>query len=313
MGATKNVLLVESDSGNYSEKVHATNSLLVSGTMTAGNVPVVQEDGTVVWTAGAINTVSSVFGRTGAITAQSGDYTKAQVGLGNVENTAISTWAGSSNLTTVGTITSGAISGITGINNTPIGASTPASGSFSSVTIPSSTATPLTIDMDNYYYVTLRGNQNSSSIGLAFSPKNSVGSSVFSYFYAMHDRLMFQAPLSGYIAFGGNNGSGGLSEQVRIDSSGNLCISATSATGRLTVKASTSDGSTDALNLQDSTGGEVAAVDSDGNADFVSLRTDATNAWKLYGEDTTANSTECKLKVNVAGTDYWISAVKAAA
>lgn len=31
--------------------------------------------------------VSSVFGRTGAVTAQSGDYTKAQVGLGSVDNT----------------------------------------------------------------------------------------------------------------------------------------------------------------------------------------------------------------------------------
>ncbi|MFZ4774631.1 MAG: hypothetical protein ACOYM3_04665 [Terrimicrobiaceae bacterium] len=35
--------------------------------------------------------------------------TKAQVGLGNVENTALSTWAGSGNLTTVGTLASGAI------------------------------------------------------------------------------------------------------------------------------------------------------------------------------------------------------------
>ena len=34
------------------------------------------------------STVSSVFGRTGAITAQTGDYTKAQVGLDQVDNTA---------------------------------------------------------------------------------------------------------------------------------------------------------------------------------------------------------------------------------
>ena len=33
------------------------------------------------------NSVTSVFGRTGAVTAQSGDYTKAQVGLSNVDNT----------------------------------------------------------------------------------------------------------------------------------------------------------------------------------------------------------------------------------
>ena len=37
---------------------------------------------------GGGGSVDSVFGRTGAVTAQSGDYTKAQVGLGNVDNTA---------------------------------------------------------------------------------------------------------------------------------------------------------------------------------------------------------------------------------
>lgn len=52
--------------------------------------------------------VLSVFGRTGAVVAQAGDYSKSDVGLGNVENTALSTWAGSSNLTTVGTLTGGA-------------------------------------------------------------------------------------------------------------------------------------------------------------------------------------------------------------
>lgn len=36
---------------------------------------------------GGSGAVSSVFGRTGAVVAQSGDYTKAQVGLGNVDNT----------------------------------------------------------------------------------------------------------------------------------------------------------------------------------------------------------------------------------
>lgn len=36
---------------------------------------------------GGSGAVSSVFGRTGAVVAQSGDYTKSQVGLGNVDNT----------------------------------------------------------------------------------------------------------------------------------------------------------------------------------------------------------------------------------
>lgn len=38
--------------------------------------------------------------------------TKSSVGLGNVENTALSTWAGSSNITTVGTLSSPSFSGI---------------------------------------------------------------------------------------------------------------------------------------------------------------------------------------------------------
>ncbi|MDB2399675.1 hypothetical protein N9W01_00255 [bacterium] len=52
--------------------------------------------------------------------SQSGTYanlraqatTKGDVGLGNVENTALSTWAGSSNITTLGTVTSGDISAL---------------------------------------------------------------------------------------------------------------------------------------------------------------------------------------------------------
>ena len=52
--------------------------------------------------------------------SQSGTYanlraqatTKGDVGLGNVENTALSTWGGSSNITTIGTVTSGDVSAI---------------------------------------------------------------------------------------------------------------------------------------------------------------------------------------------------------
>ena len=48
------------------------------------------------------DTVTSVSGRTGAITLTSSD-----VGLGNVENIELSTWNGSNNITTVGEITNG--------------------------------------------------------------------------------------------------------------------------------------------------------------------------------------------------------------
>ena len=55
--------------------------------------------------------------------------TKANVGLGNVENTALSTWAGSSNITTVGTISTGTWSGSTiAVNKGGTGATTFTSG-----------------------------------------------------------------------------------------------------------------------------------------------------------------------------------------
>lgn len=54
-----------------------------SGTPAPGDVPIVQENGSVAWEAGGGGgggAVSSVFGRTGNVTAQSGDYTAAEVG-----------------------------------------------------------------------------------------------------------------------------------------------------------------------------------------------------------------------------------------
>ncbi len=50
---------------------------------------------------------------TGAITSTSTANLKATLGLNNVENTALSTWAGSSNITTLGTIVSGVWNGTT--------------------------------------------------------------------------------------------------------------------------------------------------------------------------------------------------------
>lgn len=47
----------------------------------------------------------------GIVTALGSAVTKTDVGLGNVENTALSTWAGSTNIVTVGTITTGTWNG----------------------------------------------------------------------------------------------------------------------------------------------------------------------------------------------------------
>lgn len=79
--------------------------------------------------AGGVAGVASFNGRTGAVTPGASDYTKSDVGLGNVENTALSTWAGSGNITTVGTLGSGSVpwarlTGVTAANpvfNTIVG------------------------------------------------------------------------------------------------------------------------------------------------------------------------------------------------
>ena len=55
---------------------------------------------------GGTSDVVSVAGKVGAV-----ELVKADVGLGSVENTALSTWAGTSSITTTGTVTSGTWSG----------------------------------------------------------------------------------------------------------------------------------------------------------------------------------------------------------
>lgn len=58
------------------------------------------------WTIPTANRVITLPNATGTI-ALTSDITKSAVGLGNVENTAISTWAGSTNITTLGTVATG--------------------------------------------------------------------------------------------------------------------------------------------------------------------------------------------------------------
>ena len=55
-------------------------------------------------------TASNLTSHTGN-TSNPHSVTKTQVGLGNVENTALSTWAGTTNITTLGTITTGTWNG----------------------------------------------------------------------------------------------------------------------------------------------------------------------------------------------------------
>ena len=67
------------------------------------------------------------FNANNTVTAESASTYKTSLSLNLVENTALSTWAGSTNITTLGAVSA------TSINNTPIGATTRSTGAFTSV------------------------------------------------------------------------------------------------------------------------------------------------------------------------------------
>lgn len=114
-------------SGDGNLHVPATGTTNNGKVLTAGSTA-----GSLSWTSLPAIPVTSVAGKTGAVTLVKGD-----VGLGNVENTALSTWAGSSNITTLGTISSGTWHG-TAITETYLGslsASKISSGTFDNARI----------------------------------------------------------------------------------------------------------------------------------------------------------------------------------
>lgn len=77
----------------YFTQARARQSISVSGSLSYSS-----STGEISFT----DAVTSVAGRTGDVT-----LTKSDVGLSNVENTTLSTWAGTTNITTLGTVTSG--------------------------------------------------------------------------------------------------------------------------------------------------------------------------------------------------------------
>lgn len=83
----------EGSTNLYFTQARARQSISASGSISYNN-----STGVISYT----ESVSSVAGKTGVVT-----LTKSDVGLGNVENTALSTWAGSTNITTLGTIATG--------------------------------------------------------------------------------------------------------------------------------------------------------------------------------------------------------------
>jgi hypothetical protein len=122
-----------------------------------------------------------------------GALSRNDVGLGNVENTALSTWAGSSNITTLGTITTGTWNGGivtgqyggTGINNGPrtitLGGNLTTSGAFATtltVTGATNVTLPTTGTLVNTSVTTLSslasigtittGTWNGTTVGIAY-------------------------------------------------------------------------------------------------------------------------------------------------
>lgn len=89
----------EGSTNLYFTQARARQSISASGSISYNN-----STGVISFT----DAVTSVAGKTGAVT-----LVKADVGLGNVENTALSTWAGSTNITTLGTIATGTWNGTT--------------------------------------------------------------------------------------------------------------------------------------------------------------------------------------------------------
>jgi phage-related tail fiber protein len=89
----------EGSVNQYFTQARARQSISVSGSLSYNSTT-----GVISFT----DAVTSVAGKTGAVTLVKGD-----VGLGNVENTALSTWAGSTNITTLGTVGTGTWNGST--------------------------------------------------------------------------------------------------------------------------------------------------------------------------------------------------------
>jgi len=131
-----------SDFGTYADASHTHDAAdIVTGTLADARVAqsnVTQHQAALSITESQISDLGT-YATAAALTAHTGDtdnphsVTATQVGLGNVENTALSTWAGSTNLTTLGTITTGTWNGDT-IASAYIGSHTHAASDVTSGT-----------------------------------------------------------------------------------------------------------------------------------------------------------------------------------
>lgn len=139
--------LNQSTTGNAATATKTTNIIGGNGTTLLGSIP--YQSGTDATSLLAPNTTATKnflsqtgTGVNGAAPSWSA-ITKTDIGLANVENTALSTWAGSTNITTVGTISSGTWSGGT-ISMAKGGTGNPLTATAGAVAFSSSTGIALT-------------------------------------------------------------------------------------------------------------------------------------------------------------------------
>lgn len=99
-GGTWTATTTVTDGTNVSTLVQTPTSLAFDKTLAFGGGSAIASSSNVVQTSRTVN---------GHALSADVSVTKGDVGLGSVENTALSTWAGSSNVTTVGTLSSGSV------------------------------------------------------------------------------------------------------------------------------------------------------------------------------------------------------------
>ena len=218
-------------------------------------------------------------GLTSISTLLNSNTTASDVGLGNVENTALSTWAGSTNLTTLGTVATGTWQG-TAIADSYVASASTWNGKIANVSedttpqlggdldvngqdIVSTSNADIEIAPNGTGKTVFKGNTNAGTITLNCE-NNSHGVSVASPAHADYSgswTLTLPTGTGTADQVLATNGSGVTSwvEAVRLDSSGKLGVGSTSPTGLVHLQGDF--GTTETAGLYIQNGGTGTADD----------------------------------------------------